>query len=377
MSDLEQETQEPADGVSAAEGSAPRGGLYLTPRQTYLMIAAVLGVALIGLVAYVLWASAPADFTKQGGSTQSGIEPVVQMYGPGRGVAPQFDKPMAATWGKQNRVYVADTQNHRIVVFNEAGSYLLEFGGFGIAKPLKGVQATWKPGLLDYPTDVATDANGNVYVADFYNDSISVFDTDGRFLRRFPDPNQPVGKGSSGYGGGGIAVTALAVHGDEVYATDMYQVVVFNTEGKFLRQFGRPGLEPGNLDHPNGIAVDSRGRIYVSDSNHNRVTAYTPEGKVIWSTGEKISELMAETKNPFVLPRGLTVLRDGSILVADPLGQKLVKLDENGKVVAEYGVRGDQPGQLNFPNDVSSRGDLILVSDRENNRVQVVKLTGK
>jgi DNA-binding beta-propeller fold protein YncE len=262
------------------------------------------------------------------------------------------------------------------VVFDKNGGFQFEFGGFGIARPINGAKATWKPGLLDYPTDLAVDTNGDVYVADFYNDSISVFSEEGKFLRRFPDPNKQVGKGGSGAGGTGIAVTAIAIQDGKVYATDQYQVLVFDTRGKLLKQFGRPGKAPGDLDHPGGIAVDDRGRIYVSDSNNNRVTAFTPEGKPIWTAGTKVSDLMAETDNPFVLPRGLTVLIDGSILVADPLGQQLVKLAEDGTVVAKYGVRGDEPGQLNFPNDVSARKELILVSDRENDRVQVVKLVG-
>ena len=230
----------------------------------------------------------------------------------------------------------------------------------------------------DYPTDVAVDArNGDVYVADFYNDSISAFNSEGVFLRRFPDPSKPTGRGSSGSGGGGIAVTALAVQNGKVYATDQYQIFVFRTDGTLVKQFGLPGLDPGRLDHPNGIAVDVRGNVYVSDSNHNRVTAYDASGKVLWTAGSKISDLNTETQNPFVLPRGLAILRDGSILVADPLGQQLVEIDERGKIVATFGVRGSEAGQLNFPNDVSVRNDLILIADRENDRVQVVRLISR
>ena len=365
------------DAVASVRARTPRG-LYLTPRQTFLTVAGVLGVVLLGLLAYLLWLQWPADFSAKGGKVQARIEPVVAIYGPGRGALPKFNKPMGAAWGEGDRIYVADTQNSRIVVFSKDGKYLSQFGGFGIAKPINGAKATWKPGLLDYPTDVAVDArNGDVYVADFFNDSISAFSSEGVFLRRFPEPYKPTGRGSSGSGGGGIAVTALTVQNGKVYATDEYQVFVFRTDGTLVKQFGLPGLDPGMLDHPNGIAVDVAGNVYVSDSNHNRVTAYDPDGKVRWTTGTKISDLTKQTDNPFVLPRGLTVLRDGSVLVADPLGQQLVKLDEQGKVVATYGMRGAEAGQLNFPNDVSVRNDLILIADRENDRVQVVRLINR
>lgn len=365
------------DGAETAV-TPQRRGVNVTPRQAFIAFAVVLGIILVVLILVLLWLLLPSNFTQRGGATQAGLQPIFSIYGPGAGAKPRFDAPMSAAWGKGNRIYVADTKNSRIVVFDQSGRYQFQWGGLGIAKPLQGTKPTWRPGLLDYPTGVATDPdNGDVYVADFYNDSISVFDYKGTFLRRFPDPNLPAGKGSSGANGTGISVTAVAVGNGKVYATDTYQVFVFDKQGNVLQQFGMPGATPSALDHPNGIATDSRGRIYVSDSNHNRVTAFAADGTVLWNAGQKVSGLMKQSDNPFVLPRGLTVLQDGSILVADPIGQDLVKLDENGKIVATLGTRGSDPGQLNFPNDVAARGDLVLVADRENNRVQVVRLTNR
>ncbi len=357
--------------------SRPKG-IYLTPRQAFGSIAVALVVVLVVLLAYLLWLSRPADFTETGGTTKPGIEPVLSIYGPGKGDLPRFNSPMGAAWGKSGRIYVADSANNRIAVFQKDGSFIREFGGFGIAKPLVGAQATWRPGLLNYPTDVAVDhRSGDVYVADFHNDSISAFSAEGKFLRRFPDPMKTVGKGGSGAGGRGIAVTAVAVEDGKVYATDTYQVLVFDLNGTLLKQFGMPGQDPGQLDHPNGVAVDSRGRIYVADSNNTRVTAFSPDGEPLWTTGTKVADLQKESENPFMLPRGLSVTADGSLLVADPIGQNLVKMSEDGAVIAEYGVRGASAGEFNFPNDVSSLEDLALVADRENNRVQVVRLISR
>lgn len=371
----------PAQEPRANPAEAPSGGkrgFYLTPRQTFATFAIVLGIILLLLIAYLIWLAWPADYTEEGGSEQAGLVPELTIYGPGIGRNPRFAKPMGAAWSPSgDRIYVADTQNNRIAVFDKDGRFVKEFGGFGIAKPLAGAARTWDEGELNYPTDVATDRAGNVYVADFYNDSVSMFDRDGKFVRRFPDPYAPVGKGGSGQEGGGIAVTAVTVAGNEVYATDQFQIFVFSTEGELLRQFGKPGVGPGDFDHPGGLAVDSRGRVYVSDSNLNRVQALTRDAEPLWVTGRPISELRERTENPFVLPRGLTILRDGSILVADPLGQQLVKLGEDGKVVANYGARGADEGQLNFPNDVDSSRDRIVVADRENDRIQVVRLTGR
>ena len=371
------------DPVQRAECESPelpvkpgrRLGFQMTPRQAFLTMAGVLGVILVGLAVYLYWITRPGDFTQEGGAAQGGLDPVIAVYGPGRQPQTRFDQPMGTAWSPDgSRFYVADARNNRICVFGADGKPLAEWGELGVAKPLSGSPRTWEPGRLSYPVDVAVDRDGTVYVADFYNDSISVFTPDGEFIRRFPDPYAPTGKGSSGNDGGGIAVTAVAVADGQVYATDAYQVFVFTVEGELVRQFGRPGGGPDGLDRPGGIAVDRDGRIYVSDSNQNRVIAFSPEGEPLWVTGRPVQGLQEETDNPFVLPRGLSVMRDGSILVADPLGQQLVKMNGDGKVVASYGVRGVEAGQLNFPNDVSVIEDRILVADRQNQRVQVVKL---
>lgn len=366
------------DGASHEPAPPAPRGIYITPRQTFSGLAIALAVILVVLLGYLWWLSRPANFTETGGEKKPGVEPILSIYGPGRGEKPRLSSPMGVAWGIKDRIYVADSANSRVTVFGKEGDFLFQFGGFGIAKPLEGAAATWKPGLLDYPTDVAVDhKNGDVYVADFYNDSISVFTEAGKFIRRFPDPQKPVGRGSSGADGKGIAVTAVAVANGKVYATDTYQVFVFATNGTLLRQFGMPGLDPGQLDHPNGIAADSRGRIYVSDSNHNRVQAFGPDGKHLWTTGTKLSDLQKETENPFVLPRGLAVDTDGTILVADPLGQSIVRLSENGAVLATYGTRGSAAGEFNFPNDLDVRDGQVLVADKENDRVQLVKLTSR
>ncbi len=100
---------------------------------------------------------------------------------------------------------------------------------------------------------------------------------------------------------------------------------------------------------PTASRSTSEGRIFVSDSNHNRVTAFSPEGTVLWNTGSQITSLTATSTNPFVLPRGIAVLPDGAILVADPLAHQLVRLTSAGKFVVNYGERGQEPGQAQLP----------------------------
>ncbi|HET6351607.1 MAG TPA: hypothetical protein VFG89_05710 [Coriobacteriia bacterium] len=364
---------------NVAEEDEVPAGVYLTPRRLLVIIAIVLGVVLIALIIFLLLSMRDNPSARVADNSAGGIKAELVIEGPGRGANPTFNRPMGVAWSvRGDYVYVADSENNRICIFARDGRFIREFGGFGIAKPTAGAKATWKPGLLNYPVDVAVDRDDNLYVADFYNDSISVFSRNGSFLRRFPDPTKPVGKGSSGADGKGVAVTAVDVEGDYVYATDGYQIVVFTLEGKYVRQFGKPGTARGALDRPNGVVALKDGTVVVSDSNNNRVQAFSPAGNPLWTAGSRIPvERKVAPSASLILPRGITVVNDESLLVADPLAQQLTEISLEGELGAHYGTRGTEPAEMNFPNDCDWVRSRIVIADRENNRVQIVRLVKK
>lgn len=348
-----------------SEGSNTR-----TSRRGFVAIVIVLLVMLVALVVFlVLYLARPGRFFIGDRDAVAGLTPILAINGPGRGAQPEFVRPMGVAFGRNGRIYVSDTENNRVVVFSSGGRFLFEFGGFGLTKPLPGFKTTWKEGLMNSPLGLAVDSNGDVYLADFRNDQIQVFDAQGKFLRRFPDPNQVVGEGASGQDGTGIAVTDVALWGGLVYALDSYQVVVFTKDGEFVRQFGKPGTQPGEFDRPNGIDVTGDSTVVVADSNNGRVQAFSLDGVFLWQTGTK-----GGTPYGFGLPRGIAALDDGTIAVVDTFDFSIVLLDSEGAVIGPVGERGSGAAQLSFPNGLDGEGDLLLVADRENNRVQLLQL---
>jgi DNA-binding beta-propeller fold protein YncE len=383
MSDEEirtdEKTAETAGDAGTPAPAPPRRGFYLTARQAFGILAGVLAVVLVGLVVWLLFfMGSGSSLVTRGGDVKAGIKPLFTIDGPGTGALPRFNRPMGAAFGIDGRIYVSDTGNNRICVFSSTGRFLFEFGSFGVAKPLPGAKNTWTLGKLNYPIGIRVDSqDGVVYVADFHNDQVQAFSSEGKPLRAFPDAHKPVGKGSSGADGQGIAVTALAVKAGKVYATDQYQTFEFDTDGTFVKQWGKPGTAPGDLDHPNGIAAADDGTVYVSDSNHARLTAFDKDAKVKWTFGTlPAGEASASASPPLQLPRGATVMSDGRVLVADAFAFELVSISKNGKLIGRYGERGTAPGEFNFPNDVDSSGDRIVVADKENGRIQVLQLVG-
>lgn len=346
------------------------------PRQIFSTLALVLAIIFAGLIAYIVFAmgNEPEELVPE---IKAGIRARLVIGGPGTGERPDFSRPLGAAIDDQGRIYVADTGNDRVCVFDPEGNFLFEFGGRGIAKPAPGIMATWEPGLMNSPAGIDVDENGDIYVADFRNDQIQVFDSEGKFLRRFPDPLEKVGRGASGYGGTGIAVTGIEVTDGHVYATDSYQVVVFTTNGEFVRQFGRPGTAATEMDRPNGLAVADDGTIYLADSNNNRVTALASDGTPRWVLGAPVFDLVEQVDNEFGLPRDTAISADNTILVIDAFRFEIVELDRSGKVLNRFGERGAEPGGFNFPNAIDVSDELVLVTDKGNNRVQLVELVGR
>ncbi len=104
---------------------------------------------------------------------QSGISPV-QFVWKVSGAPNQLLGPVGVKVDQQGNIYVADTGNHRIQVFNSNGTFLRMFG-----------QQGKDDGQFDQPTDVALDGQGNIYVTDGYNSQLNrvqKFDNQGHFL---------------------------------------------------------------------------------------------------------------------------------------------------------------------------------------------------
>ena len=300
------------------------------------------------------------------------IDFLFAVYGPGRGMLPSLNKPMSVATDKENNIYVTDSGNNRVVVFNRKGEYMFEFGTRGVAHPRANQKADWSPGKFNYPYGIDIDeATGNIFVADLVNKRIQLFDNQGKFIDWFP--KEPYGGTADD-----IFPLALDVRNGKVYIANPFNIVVFTTEGEFIKDFGMPGDGDAQFDRPNGIAAGEDGTIYVSDSNNLRLQALDPDGKVKWVYGKAVNAFDNFNKKPqeFELPRNITVGSDGNIYVIDSFDFNIKVISPKGKLLAEMGRRGVEDGTFNFPNGIAITGDkIIYVADKGNNRVQAVRLT--
>ena len=179
-----------------------------------------------------------------------------------------FYGPRGIAIGANNWVYVADTGNKRIQVFEPNGEYAFQWGGGGALA-----------GYLDEPVGIAVGPRDEVYVADTWNRRIQVFTSAGVYLREWSiegwDARLVAEKGDLMHED--KPYLAVDAHG-YVYVTDPsnYRVLVFDDQGNYILSFGKYGFDESSFALPNGIAVAGDGTIYVSDAHSNRILVFDP-----------------------------------------------------------------------------------------------------
>jgi DNA-binding beta-propeller fold protein YncE len=127
----------------------------------------------------------------------------------------EFNRAEGLGFDREDRLYVADSCNHRVQIFSQAGVWLKTFGS-----PGRGV------GELSYPYDVRIDGEGRQFVCEFGNSRVQVFDR----------------------------------------------------QNRSLEILGGPGTHPGQFNNPWSIALDSKGNLYVADGGNHRVQKFVRRG---------------------------------------------------------------------------------------------------
>jgi DNA-binding beta-propeller fold protein YncE len=157
-------------------------------------------------------------------------------------------------------VYVTDGRNNRVEKFSTSGAFLGAWGEYGAG-----------PGQFNGPMGIAVSPlDGSVLVADCQNHRIQRFSPDGEPLAMW---------GSYGTGDGqfdcAIDVTAAA---GAVFAADLGndRFMRFAPDGTFETELGTSGTGDGQFDHPEAVAVDAHGDVYVVDARNMRVQRFAP-----------------------------------------------------------------------------------------------------
>jgi DNA-binding beta-propeller fold protein YncE len=256
----------------------------------------------------------------------------------------------------RDRVYVTDSAWHSVRAYTRDGGYLFTFGPIADGKNTR----------LSSPVHLAVAGDDTIWVTDRGLRGVYVFDENGKFLRKFA-PN-----GDAAFSWSPLAI-AFGPDGN-LYVSDVgnsqkHRILAFAADGRLLSEWGRTaqvssvGESPGAFLFPNGIAVKGTGAnalVFVADGNNRRVQVFHPDGSFV------------RLINTSGTPRGIALDSQGRLYVVDALSHRVDIYSEVGVPLATFGENGVSPGQFSFPNDVViDSTDRILVTDRDNNQVQV------
>jgi sugar lactone lactonase YvrE len=173
--------------------------------------------------------------------------------------SPDLDQPTGIAYSPVHQeIWVAETGAHCISVFNLEGKRIRKVGKRGTG-----------PGEFNFPTYIAIDQSGHVYVVDAMNFRVQILDATGAFLSAFGGIGNATGYFASPKG---IAVDS---HGF-IYVADarFHAVQVFNRDGTLLSYFGTQGHDQGEFWMPAGLFIDEADRIYVADSYNSRIQIF-------------------------------------------------------------------------------------------------------
>jgi DNA-binding beta-propeller fold protein YncE len=263
------------------------------------------------------------------------------------------------------RIYVADTGNNRVCVFDREGRFLFSFGGLGVAKGSTGKPLSWRPGKFHYPYGIDVSDKGNIYVADTLNWRVQVFNKKGKPLFWFPQADE--GEQAQ------IYPLDIDVYRNRVYVVDGYKkrVAVFSLEGKYLFSLGEKGELAGMLRGPLSVAVGKDDVVYITDKLNLDLAAYQPIGKIFWVRGRPAKN---SEDRFFGLPAGVAVDGKGYIYVVDAFSFDIKIFNPRGELLAAVGKRGEGASEFNFARGIKAYKNMLAVADMENDRVQIFKV---
>jgi DNA-binding beta-propeller fold protein YncE len=158
----------------------------------------------------------------------------------------------------RHRLYVADSHQHKILIYSTDGQFLESWGSRGP----EGMQ-------FNFPTNVTVDDDGNVYVVDTGNFRVQVISPAGKLQSSFGEVGNAMG---NFHRPKGIGVDSEG----HIYVADaaFNNFQIFDPTGELLLYVGTTGREPGSFWLPAGVHIDEQDRIFVVDQINRRVQVF-------------------------------------------------------------------------------------------------------
>lgn len=289
-----------------------------------------------------------------------------------------FNAPRGLAFDGAGRLFVSDGNNHRIQVFQIVSGTPVYSATIGVT----GVYSTAN-GYFNYPTHIAFDSAGRLYVADSSNQRVQrcVFSGSAWACATFFGVAGVTGTDLTHLG---VWFNGITIRNDTLFIADgaNHRVLKCNLTpvcSVFAGVTGVSGTDDAHLLWPSDVAVDTAGHVYVSEYDNHRVQEFTSGGVWVKRFGVTKVPYVPDTSR-FNAPMGIAVAADGSIYFTEGWGYRLVKLNAAGALqwtVGQAGVKGNDAAHFdgrwdglagNVAVDAAGR---VYVPDTGNNRIQI------
>ncbi|HWK54404.1 MAG TPA: 6-bladed beta-propeller [Hyphomicrobiales bacterium] len=251
-------------------------------------------------------------------------------------------------WDGSTSWISADRQGRVVVLVRDAPHFRV------FTREGEFVRAWGEEGLFKTAHSLTIDGQGDYWVTDSTDHAVYKFSPDGTLLLTLGKPGE-AGDNEDHERFNQVNHVAITPAGD-IYVSDGYQnarVVQFDKDGRYLRSIGLgKGSGAGQLQVPHGVAVDSRGRILVNDSDNQRVSVFDRDGVFVESW-------------PYPSRGGIEVLPDDTVYVSD-VNAGIVNILKDGQLLDS--VQADRAHGLGVDSD-----GTIYVSGAS--RMTVMKIT--
>lgn len=223
---------------------------------------------------------------------------------------------------------------------------------------------------LGNPKGLTVLPNGHLLVCDTHYARLLEMKLNGDVVKQWGGPGMEPGQFALPQS------VAVDVERQVVYAVEYggwtnNRVHKFKLDGSFVQSWGAYGDEPGQFRRACGIALDRKGDVYVSDSANHRIQKFSPDGTHILTFGG-----MGDSPGNLKYPYDIACAPDQKLYIAEYGNHRISVFDTDGKYVRSLGQPGtEEPGQFYTPWSltVDSFGRL-LVSDTGNHRIQIIKV---
>jgi uncharacterized protein (TIGR03437 family) len=315
----------------------------------------------------------------------------------------EFYNPQDVAIDSSGKIYVSDTQNSRIRLIDPSTGLITTYAGGGSGNSqgtVKGVETNGDNGqataaVIQVPFGLTVDSSGNLYFAENADGRIRRVDTKGIITT-------VAGNGTPGFSGDGSTATSAELNfptgvavdsSGTVYIADSVNLRVRKVSsnniatvaGNGVLSFGgdNGSALKAQMNDPLGVAVDSAGNLYVADTNNNEVRKVDTKGTITAIAGTGAAGSGSNQVNG---PRGLAVDASGNVYIADTQNARVLKVTPGGSVTTAAG--NGSPGfggdggsatsaQLYTPTGVAvdANGNLYI-ADYQNHRVRKVTAGG-